>query len=101
MKKGEMIPRPAERVGARIQDGRREIINVNPSAMALSRLPPIATAKETNAPIPPSDDNHLDVHAAGTVTVSLIVLWHRSPESSRTQRRTCIEEGIASRKMAT
>jgi hypothetical protein len=57
-----------------MQDGRREIINVNPSEMALSRLPPIATAKETKAPMPPREDSHLDVQAAGTVTVSLDVL---------------------------
>ena len=57
-----------------MQDGSREIISVNPSEMALSRLPPIAIAKETNAPIPPREDNHLDVQAAGTVTVSLVVL---------------------------
>ena len=42
--------------------------------MALSRLPPIATAKETKAPMPPREDSHLDVQAAGTVTVSLDVL---------------------------
>ncbi len=57
-----------------MHDGRREIIRVNPREIALSRFPPIATAKERNAPIPPRDESHLDVQAAGTVTVSLDVL---------------------------
>src|SRR5690348_15856685 len=90
-----------KRVDARMHDGRREIIRVNPSEIALCRLPPIAIGGESKAPMPPRDDRQIDVQAAGTVTVSLVVLWHRSPESSRTQRRTCMEDGIARRKMAT
>ena len=84
-----------------MQDGSREIMRVNAREKARSRLPPIATAKDTNAPTLPIDANHLEVQAAGTVTVTRVILWDRSPESSRTQRRTCIDEGMASRKIAT
>ncbi len=84
-----------------MQEGSRESSSVLDREMALSRLPPKATAKETKAPRLPRDASHFDIQAPGTVTVTLFGLWQRRPESSRTQRRTWIEDGTARRKMAT
>ena len=78
-------------------DARRVVV----SARALSRLPPRDTAKVRNAPRLPTDASQLDIHAPGAVTVTRVGLWHRNPESSRTQKRTCIEDGTASMKIAT
>ena len=71
-----------------MHDGKSETNRVNASEIALSKFPPIVKANDTNAPMPPADDSHLEVHEAGTVTVTLDVLWQRRPESSKTQRRT-------------
>ncbi len=84
-----------------MQEGRREIIRVQARETALSRLPPRATAKEKKAPKLPREATHLDIHTPGTVTVTLVGLWQRRPESSRTQSRTWMDEGMASRKRAT
>ena len=84
-----------------MQEGSNEKKSVKASETALSRFPPKVTAKDTNAPTPPMEANHLEVHAAGTVTVILGILWQRSPESSKTHRRTCIDDGTAKRKIAT
>jgi len=71
------------------------------SEIALSRFPPRDTAKVRNAPRLPTDASQFDIHAPGAVTVTLFGLWHRNPESSRTQKRTCIEDGTARMKIAT
>ena len=84
-----------------MQEGSREIIRVQAKERALSRLPPKATAKERKAPKLPREASHLDIHTPGTVTVTLVGLWQRRPESSRTQRRTWMEDGTARRKRAT
>ena len=83
-----------------MHEGSNDTSSVVASEEALSRLPPSETAKITNAPRLPRLVSHLDIQAAGTVTVILLGLWHLSPESSRTQSRTCIEDGMASRNMA-
>ena len=57
-----------------MQEGRSERVRVKASETARSRLPPMDIAKDTKAPMLPSDDSHRDVHAAGTVTVILFVL---------------------------
>src|SRR2546425_6735547 len=79
------------------KDSRRVVV----SEIALSRLPPRDTAKVRNAPRLPTDASQFDIQAPGAVTVTLFGLWHRNPESSRTQNRTCIEDGTARVKMAT
>jgi hypothetical protein len=48
--------------------------SVKASESARSKLPPKATAKDTNAPTLPIEAIHLDVHDAGTVTVTLPML---------------------------
>ncbi len=84
-----------------MQEGNKDATRVVVSEIALSRLPPRDTAKVRNAPRLPIDDSQFDIHAPGAVTVTLFGLWHRNPESSRTQNRTCIDDGTARMKMAT
>src|SRR3989475_1070128 len=79
------------------KDSRRVVV----SGIALSRLPPRDTAKVRKAPRLPTDANQFDIQAPGAVTVTLFGLWHRNPESSRTQNNTCIDDGTARMKMAT
>ena len=79
------------------RDARRVVVSEN----ALSRLPPRDTAKVRNAPRLPTDASQFDIQAPGAVTVTRFGLWHRSPESSRTQKRTCIDDGTARMKIAT
>src|SRR5947209_636517 len=82
--------RLSKRVGARIQECRRDASRVVVSAIGLSRLPTRDTAKVRKAPRLPTDANQFDLQAPGAVTVTLFGLWHRNPESSRTQNNTCI-----------
>jgi hypothetical protein len=84
-----------------MHEGNRDASRVVVSENALSRLPPRDTAKVRNAPRLPTDANQFDIHAPGAVTVTLLGLWHRSPESSRTQNSTCIDDGTARMKIAT
>jgi len=79
------------------KDSRRVVV----SEIALSRLPPRDMAKVRKAPRLPTEASQFDIQAPGAVTVTLFGLWHLNPESSRTQKRTCIEDGTASMKMAT
>src|SRR3989442_2655569 len=79
------------------KDSRRVVV----SEIALSRLPPRDMAKVRKAPRLPTDANQFDIQAPGAVTVTLFGLWHRNPESSRTQNRTCIDDGTARMKIAT
>src|SRR6266852_9861091 len=84
-----------------MHDGSRDARRVVVSENALSRLPPKDTAKVRNAPRLPTEASQFDIHAPGAVTVTLFGLWHRNPESSRTQNRTCMDDGTARMKMAT
>jgi hypothetical protein len=84
-----------------MQEGNRDASRVVVSETALSRLPPRETAKVRNAPRLPTDASQFDIHAPGAVTVTLFGLWHRNPESSRTQNRTCIDDGTARMRIAT
>src|SRR5216683_8283495 len=84
-----------------MQEGNKDASRVVVSEIALSRLPPREMAKVRNAPRLPTDASQFDIHAPGAVTVTLFGLWHRNPESSRTQNRTCIDDGTARMKMAT
>ena len=84
-----------------MQEGKRDANRVVVREIALSRLPPSDTTKVRNAPKLPTEASQFDIHAPGAVTVTLFGLWHRNPESSRTQNRTCIDDGTARMKMAT
>ncbi|SRR6266568_4100486 len=84
-----------------MHEGSSDASRVVVSEIALSRLPPKDTAKVRNAPRLPTEASQFDIHAPGAVTVTLFELWQRNPESSRTQKRTCIEDGTARMKMAT
>src|SRR6266704_24678 len=84
-----------------MQEGKRDANSVVVSEIALSRLPPSDTTKVRNAPKLPTEASQFDIHAPGAVTVTLFGLWHRNPESSRTQNRTCIDDGTARMKIAT
>ena len=84
-----------------MHEGNREANKVVVRAMALPRLPPRDTMKVRKAPRLPTENSQFDIHAPGAVTVTLFGLWHLNPESSRTQKRTCIDDGIASMKIAT
>ncbi len=84
-----------------MHDGNREANRVPVRDMALLKSPPRDMANVRNAPRLPTDASQLDIHAPGAVTVTLFGLWHRNPESSRTQNNTCMEDGTARRNMAT
>ena len=84
-----------------MQEGKSEASRVVVSEIALSRLPPREMAKVRNAPRLPTEASQFDIHAPGAVTVTLFGLWHLNPESSRTQKRTWMEDGTARMKMAT
>src|SRR5467141_1468393 len=84
-----------------MHEGNRDARRVVVSEIALSRLPPREIAKVRNAPRLPTDASQFDIHAPGAVTVTLFGLWHRNPESSRTQNKTCIDDGTARMKIAT
>jgi hypothetical protein len=84
-----------------MHEGSSDASRVVVSENALSRLPPRDTAKVRNAPRLPTEASQFDIQAPGAVTVTLFGLWHRNPESSRTQNRTCIDDGTARMKMAT
>lgn len=84
-----------------MHEGSKETNRVLVRAMALSTLPPSETMKVRNAPRLPTEKSQFDIQAPGADTVTLFGLWHRNPESSRTQKRTWIEDGTARRKMAT
>src|SRR5712692_1178742 len=84
-----------------MHEGNRDASRVVVSENALSMLPPKDTAKVRNAPRLPTEASQFDIHAPGAVTVTLFGLWHRNPESSRTQNRTCMDDGTARMKMAT
>jgi hypothetical protein len=84
-----------------MHEGNSDASRVVVSENALSRLPPRDTAKVRNAPRLPTEASQFDIQAPGAVTVTLFGLWHRNPESSRTQNRTCIDDGTARMKMAT
>src|SRR3989442_15866458 len=84
-----------------MHEGNREASSVVVRAMAFGRFPPSDTTKVRKAPRLPTEASQFDIQAPGAVTVTLFGLWHLNPESSRTQKRTCIEDGTASMKMAT
>src|SRR6266705_6863295 len=84
-----------------MHEGNREASSVVVRAMALGRFPPRDTMNVRKAPRLPTENSQFDIHAPGAVTVTLFGLWHLSPESSRTQKRTCIDDGTARMKMAT
>src|SRR5256885_13427122 len=84
-----------------MHEGNREASSVVVRAMAFGRFPPSDTTKVRKAPGLPTEASQFDIHAPGAVTVTLFGLWHRNPESSRTQKRTCIDDGTARMKMAT
>ncbi len=84
-----------------MQEGSRDARRVVVSEIALSRLPPREMAKVRKAPRLPTEASQFDIHAPGAVTVTRFGLWHLNPESSRTQKRTCIEDGTARMKIAT
>src|SRR5438309_5247282 len=84
-----------------MHEGNSDANRVVVREIALSRLPPSDTANVRNAPKLPTEASQFDIHAPGAVTVTLFGLWHRNPESSRTQNRTCIDDGTARMKMAT
>ena len=84
-----------------MHEGNKDASRVVVSEIALSRLPPRDMTKVRKAPRLPTEASQFDIHAPGAVTVTLFGLWHRNPESSRTQKRTCIDDGTARMKMAT
>jgi len=84
-----------------MHEGNSDATRVVVREIALSRLPPSDTAKVRNAPKLPTEASQFDIHAPGAVTVTLFGLWHLSPESSRTQNKTCIDDGTARMKIAT
>src|SRR5712692_4820909 len=84
-----------------MHEGNSDASKVVVSENALSRLPPRDTANVRKAPRLPTEASQFDIQAPGAVTVTLFGLWHRNPESSRTQNRTCIDDGTARMKMAT
>ena len=84
-----------------MHEGNKEAKSVVVRAMAFGRFPPRDTTKVRKAPRLPTENSQFDIHAPGAVTVTLFGLWHLNPESSRTQKRTCIDDGTASMKIAT
>ena len=84
-----------------MHEGSKEASRVLVRAIALSTLPPSETMKVRKAPRLPTEKSQFDIHAPGADTVTLFGLWHRSPESSKTQKSTWIEDGTARRKIAT
>ena len=84
-----------------MHEGNKEASSVLVSERAFGRLPSRDTTKVRKAPRLPTENSQFDIHAPGAVTVTLFGLWHLNPESSRTQKRTCIDDGTASMKIAT